>query len=102
MPPLEVLKERIEARWKEGKHFMPPSQLQAQLDDLDIDAEVPPAAIKATDDRKQGSSAQSVDVIADAVPLLVLRDVAPPERLVDTILRWSSLVGDADSVSTRS
>ncbi len=41
MPPREVLKERLEERWQTGEHFMPPSQLDAQLADLEIDAAPP-------------------------------------------------------------
>lgn len=42
MPPRDILKQRLEARWQSGEHFMPPSQLDAQLADLEIDAAPPP------------------------------------------------------------
>lgn len=35
-PPVEVLRKRLAARWAEGRHFMPPSQLDAQMADLEV------------------------------------------------------------------
>ena len=35
-PPVAVLRGRLAARWAEGRHFMPPSQLDAQLAALEV------------------------------------------------------------------
>lgn len=37
--PREVIVERMRRRWEEGKHFMPESLLQSQLDLLQVDDE---------------------------------------------------------------
>lgn len=91
MPPRDVLQARLEARWKTGQHFMPPSQLDAQLADLELDAAPPPPSQHPLQRASAAvTDAQAVEPAPDAAPLFVLRDVAPPQALVDIILAHSA------------